>query len=105
MGEKGLKLVQEEVVLDLLKNLVINFFRICSLMKIYIICHDLHKSHIRETSGSWDMGKNTLAQSDYRIFKSTISSEQNDEIGFFACLYKSMKMKSWLKWSKWVTGL
>ena len=32
------------------------------------------------------MGKNTLDQPDYRIFKSTTSSEQNDEVGFF-CMF------------------
>ena len=39
----------------------------------------LHKSHIWKKSGSWDMVQNALGQSDYRIFKSTISLEQNDE--------------------------
>ena len=36
--------------------------------------------------------------SDCRIFKSTISVEPNDEkIWFFACCYKLIKIKSWLK--------
>ena len=40
------------------------------------------------------MGKNTLDQPDYRIFKSTISSEQNDEVGFFLHVYtNSGKLK------------
>ena len=39
-----------------------------------------------------------LDQSDCRIFKSTISIEQNDERGwFFACWYKCTEIKSWLK--------
>ena len=57
------------------------------------------------------MGQNALGQSEYRIFKSTISLEQNDEKGwFFACWYKFMENRSWLKNSgrhgqKWVWPL
>ena len=44
------------------------------------------------------MGQNALGQSDYTIFKSTISLEQNDEKAwFFACWYKFMDNRSWLK--------
>ena len=43
----------------------------------------LHKSHIWEKSGSWDMGQNALNQSDYRIFKTNKSLEQNDEKAWF----------------------
>ena len=58
----------------------------------------LHKSHICEKSDSWDMGQNALGQSDYRIFKSTISLEQNDEKAwFYACRHRFMKIRSWLK--------
>ena len=32
------KIGQKEAFRNLLKNLVINFYRICSIMKIYIIC-------------------------------------------------------------------
>ena len=46
----------------------------------------------------WDMGQTTLGQSDCWIFKSTMSLEQNDEKGwFFACWYKFIAIKSWLK--------
>ena len=39
-----------------------------------------------------------LSHSDCRIFKSTISLEQNDEKAwFFACWYKLIEIKSWLK--------
>ena len=58
----------------------------------------LHESHIWEKSGSWDMGQNALGQSDYGIFKSTRSLEQNDENAwFFACWYRFMQNRSWLK--------
>ena len=44
------------------------------------------------------MGQNALGQSDYRIFKSTISLEQNDEKAwFFACWYRFMENRNWLK--------
>ena len=39
----------------------------------------LQKSHIWEISGSSDMGQNALGQSGCRLFKSTMSVEQNDE--------------------------
>ena len=58
----------------------------------------LHKSHTYEKSGSWDMVQNALCQSDWRIFKSTISLEQNHEKAwFFACCYKFIETKRWLK--------
>ena len=41
------------------------------------------------------MAQNALGQSDYRIFKSTISLEQNDEKArFFACCYRFMENRS-----------
>ena len=44
------------------------------------------------------MGQNALSQSDYRVFKSAISLEQNDEKAwFFACWYRFMEIRSWLK--------
>ena len=58
----------------------------------------LHKSLILEKSGSWDMSQNTFGQSDSRIFNSSVSLDQNYGIGwFFACWYKFMECKSWLK--------
>ena len=42
------------------------------------------------------MGQSALSQSDCRIFKSTIFSEQVEEIPWFlACLYKLLNVKSW----------
>ena len=52
----------------------------------------------KEKSGSWDMGQNALDQSDCRSFKLTISPEHKDEKAwFFACWYRLMEIKSWLK--------
>ena len=48
--------------------------------------------------GSWGMYQNALDQTYCRIFKSNVSLEQNDEVAwFFACWYKIMEFKSWLK--------
>ena len=59
----------------------------------YYLLH-LHKSHIWKKSHSWDMGQNVLGQSNYM----NISLEQIDEIAwFFACWYKFLEIKSWLK--------
>ena len=58
----------------------------------------LHRSCTWEKSGSWDMGQNALSQPDCRIFKSTISLEQNNEKTWcFAFSYKFIEIKSWLK--------
>ena len=48
--------------------------------------------------GFWDMDLNALCQSDCRTFKLIIYLEQNDEKAwFFACWYRFMEIKSWLK--------
>ena len=58
----------------------------------------MHKSHVWEKSSSWDLSQNAVSQSDYRILKSTISLEQNDEKAWlFACWYRFMEIRSWLK--------
>ena len=44
------------------------------------------------------MDQNALGQSDCRIIKLTISLEHKDEKAwFFACWYRFMEIKSWLK--------
>ena len=45
------------------------------------------------------MEQNALGQSDCRIFQSILYLEQNDDIAwnFFACWYKFMEIKGWLK--------
>ena len=81
-----------------MKSLVINVFWIWSIMKVYTICCGLAQIPFLRKSGSWDMGQTALSQSDYRIFKSTISLEQNDEKAWiFACWYIFMESRSWLK--------
>ena len=65
------KMGQKQGFLNILKNFVINFYWISTIMKIYIAVF-LHKSYTWENSGSWDMGQNVLSQSDCRVFKPTI---------------------------------
>ena len=44
------------------------------------------------------MAGNALGQSDCRVLKSSISLEQNDEkTCIFACCYKLIEIKGWLK--------
>ena len=44
------------------------------------------------------MDQNAFGQSDYKIFKSTISLEKNDETAwFFTCWYRFMEIRIWLK--------
>ena len=74
--ENEQKMGKKEDFLNLLENLVI-FFNLVFIMKVFVVL--LHKSHIRQKFGSWDISQNALSQSDYRVFKSTISLEQNDE--------------------------
>ena len=79
-----------------MKTQLLNLLLICLIMKVYFDCCMLRK--IWENFGSWDMCQNVLGQSDCRIFKSTISLEQNGEkVWFFACWYKFIEIKSWLK--------
>ena len=70
--------------LNILENLVIIFSEL-----------GLHKSRIWEKSVSRDMDQNALCHSGYRIFKSTISLEQDDEKAcFFACRYRFIEIRS-----------
>ena len=63
------------------------FFWILSIIEVYI--NWCMHGKILGNFGSWVMCQNILAQSDWRIFKSIISLEQNDEkLWFFACWYK-----------------
>ena len=67
-------------------------------MKFYVICYVPAQVVYWEKSCSWEIDQNVLSQSDCRIFKSTISPKQIDEITlFFTCWYKFIKIKSWLK--------
>ena len=66
-------------------------------------------SHIWNKSSPWHVSRSALDTLDCRILKSTISSEQSDEMAwFFAWWYKVMKKNSWksLKKTLWkVFGL
>ena len=61
------KMDQKPFLKNLLKNLVINFYLICSISKIYVAVF-LQKSHIWENFYSWVVGHNVLSQSDCKIF-------------------------------------
>ena len=68
-------------------------------MKVYIICYIPVKIAYFEK----DMGQNALGKSDCRLFKSNISLEQNDEIGwFYACSYSDSKIGCISKSQEWV---
>ena len=82
--------------------MAINFHRICSVMKIYIICCVLAQILCWEKSCFWDTGQNALSQSDCRIFKSIISPEQVDEIAWFLHVdANSQKLKASWKYFGW----
>ena len=84
--------------MNLLENLVINFFWICSLKKVHIICCIFALILYLRKSFSCDMGQNALGQSDCMIFKLTISPEQKDKKAWFlACWCKFLEIKSRLK--------
>ena len=88
MGKMG----QKQGVLNLLENLAINFFWICSIKKFFNI-----KCILAQIPSFWDMGQNALNQSDCSTFKLTISLEQNDEKWFFAYWCRFIDIKSWFK--------
>ena len=81
---------------NLLENLVIIFFWIWSIAKVFINCSILAQMpYLRKI---WYVGQNALGQSDFRIFKSTFSSEKIvEKAWFYACWYRFMEIKSWLK--------
>ena len=94
-SQKWGKLAKPGVLWMYMKILLLFFFSIWSIIEVYINFCMLGK--IFENFGSWDMCQNLLGQSDYRIFKSTTSLEQNDEVWFFTCWYSFIEIKSWLK--------
>ena len=49
-------------------------------MKVYIIGYSPARIPYLGKSDSWDQGPSAFRQSDYKIFRSSISLEQNDEI-------------------------
>ena len=84
---------------EFIENFGINFSRIWSIMKVYIICYILAQiPYLGKTCVPWcfPRSQNALGQSDCKIFKSNTSLEQNDEIAwFFTFWYKFMKIESW----------
>ena len=53
---------------ECIENLVLSFFSIWSIVKFYINCWCLHKSHIWDNSGPWDLGKNALGELELQDF-------------------------------------
>ena len=84
--------LKKQGFLSLFENLVINFSRIPSIMKLCIIAIFLQKSYIWEKPGSLDIGQNALGQSDRRIFKSNKSLDQNYEM--FFCMLIQIRVNS-----------
>ena len=82
-----------------LENLAIDFFfNLIYNETLFYLLYSYTTSIFGWKSGTWDMGRNALGQLDYTIFKSTIHLEQcykNSE--FFACWYKFIKVRSWMK--------
>ena len=97
MGKMGQKCAKKGF-LNLLENLVINFFWIRSIVKVYIICCIL--AQIPYLGKIWFLRYGPKYSLPIRLqdFKSTISLEQNDaKAWFFACWYRLMEIRSWLK--------
>ena len=65
-----------------MRNLVISSSELGLKWKFIFFDISFHKSHIWEKSCSWDKGQNTLGQSDFQIFKSTMSLES-----LFFCMF------------------
>ena len=99
VGFSQKKVLPQKVFSNLWKYFGHSFFSEFGLqLKFILFAILLHKAHIRENFGPWDMGQNALGKWDCRISKSTISFEQMDEIGrFFALGWKFLNIKSWSK--------
>ena len=77
--------------LNLKKNLAINFHWSCCIMTMYIICCVPSQILYWEKSCFWYIGENAFSQSNYRIFKSTISVEQINEIASFVHVDRNLQ--------------
>ena len=95
MGKK--EMVQKFDFLNLLENFVVIFF--LNLVYSKSLCYLLYSCTIPLFGKSMaSIIPYTVVQSDLRIFKSTLSLEQNDEKAWiFACWYRFMEIKSWSK--------
>ena len=68
------------------------FLYIWYIMKVFIICYIHILIPCLEKDFSWDMGQNGLMQSDCRIFESTVSLVQNNELVW---LFLYINTNSW----------
>ena len=82
--------------LNFKKKLVINFHWIFYKRIFYLLCSKTYFFFGKAFFLRID--QKDLSESDYRIFKSSVSPEQIDEAAsFLVCWYKFTKIKSWLK--------
>ena len=73
--------------------MVIDFHWICSIMKVYFICCvPAQNLYLVKSCCSKRIGQNDLSQSDCKIFKGTIFSEQIDEMFSFCACWCKFKM-------------
>ena len=110
--ENGPKIDQKQGFLNLLKNLVINLYWICSIMKIYIICcFPAQISYLGEFL--FLKYRPACSQTIIAGFFNQPYLQISVIAWFFACWYKFTSIKSWewkWEWSKMsvaslVTGL
>ena len=95
IGKMDQKWIKNRVFWIYWKNLSLIFTEFILYWKFTLFVVFLHKSHIWENFGSWDMGQNVLSQLDCKIFQSTISPEKiNETAWFLACWYKVTYVKS-----------
>ena len=78
---KFAKICRNRVFLVYWKNLLLIFSEFVLEWKFSLFAIFLHKSHIWERYGSWDMGQNTLGQKlfDLKIFKFTQELNDNEK--------------------------
>lgn len=79
------------------------FLYIWYIMKVFIICYIHILIPCLEKDFSWDMGQNGLMQSDCRIFESTVSLVQNNELVWLFCILIPIHDDLWLFW-KFLVG-
>ena len=91
--ENGSKMVPKQGFLNLVKNLVINFYWIYSIiMKICIICCVPAQILYLAKFCSWNMCENVLSQSDSRIFLINCISRTNHWNNLIFCMLIQIHM-------------
>ena len=78
--------------LSLKKTLVINFHRICAIMKIFIIC-SVPEQILWEKFCSWDIGQNALSLSDCMMLNQLLSRSNSLILIMLIQIHKINKFK------------